>query len=161
LAVARGLTVYATGGSERGREMLLKEGAHHVFDHHSADYPQQILEATGGKGVDLILEMLANQNLAKDLSMLARHGRVVVIGSRGKIEIDPRETMGRDADIRGMTLWNVTEAQLHAIHSALYAGLENQTLRPIIQAEIPLAEAPRAHELVMEGNSHGKIVLIT
>ena len=115
---------------------------------------------TGGRGVDVVLEMLANVNLAKDLTILAPRGRVIVIGSRGGIEILPRETMRRDADIRGMTLMNATQDELASIHAALTAGLRNGTLRPIIQAELPLAEAPRAHALVMEGNSHGKIVLV-
>jgi NADPH2:quinone reductase len=117
-------------------------------------------DVTQGRGVDLILEMLANVNLAKDLTLLAKYGRVVVVGSRGKIEIDPRDTMSRDADIRGMTLMNATPAELAATHAAIRAGLENGTLRPIIEERLPLAEAAKALAEVLEGNSHGKIVLV-
>jgi NADPH2:quinone reductase len=160
LARARGLTVLGTGGSEEGRQEVLRQGAHQVFDHHDAGYLDRVREATGGRGVDIVVEMLANQNLGRDLGVLARGGRVVVVGSRGPVEIDPRDTMGRDADIRGMTLFNASEAELREIHSALLAGLENGTLRPVIAEEIPLAEAPRAHERVMESAHHGKVVLV-
>ena len=102
LARAAGLTVFATGGTEQGRLAVLENGAHHVFDHRALGYTAEVMEATGGRGVDIILEMLANVNLAKDLTLLARHGRVAIIGSRGKIEIDPRDAMAREADIRGM-----------------------------------------------------------
>jgi NADPH2:quinone reductase len=110
--------------------------------------------------VDVILEMLANVNLAKDLTLLAMHGRVVVIGSRGTVEINPRETMRRDASILGFTLLNASQAELGSIHAALVAGLENGTLRPVVGRELPLAEAPRAHQTVMEAGAYAKIVLI-
>jgi NADPH2:quinone reductase len=103
--------------------------------------------------------MLANVNLDKDLSMLAKFGRVVVVGSRGRVEIDPRQTMARDADIRGMTLMNVTDAELYGIHRALGAALESGILRPVIDSELPLAEAARAHREILEGGSRGKIIL--
>ncbi|HEX8912487.1 MAG TPA: NADPH:quinone reductase [Humisphaera sp.] len=158
---ALGLTVLGTGGTDRGREMILKEGAHHALDHHDPAYLQKVLDLTGGKGVDIVLEMLANVNLAKDLTVLAKDGRVVVIGNRGEVQINPRETMKRDADIRGMTLMNATEQELVGIHAALVAGLENRTLRPIVGQELPLAEAAKAHELVMQpSGAFGKLVMV-
>lgn len=160
IARAAGLTVIGTGGSEQGRNEVKEQGAHHVLDHHAADYLDQLVKITGGRGVDLILEMLANVNLGKDLNVLAPHGRVVVIGSRGPVEIDPRATMGRDASILGMSLNNATPQELKSIHAALVAGLENGTLRPIVGQEMPLADAPRAHKAIMEPGAHGKIVLI-
>jgi NADPH2:quinone reductase len=160
LARAAGLQVIGTGGSPEGRELIKREGAHHALDHFGTYYLQEIMQLTEGRGVDLILEMLANVNLAKDLSVLAKRGRVVVVGSRGKIEIDPRETMSRDADIRGMTLFNTSDQDRHSIHSALVAALESRTLHPVIDQELPLADAAKAHQEVMEGNSRGKIVLI-
>jgi NADPH2:quinone reductase len=108
----------------------------------------------------VILEMLANVNLDKDLKTLAMRGRVVVIGSRGRVEIDPRDAMTRDASILSMLLFNATPEESFIIHSALHAGLEDGTLRPVIGKEIPLAEAARAHREVMEPNAYGKIVLI-
>jgi NADPH2:quinone reductase len=160
IAKAYGFMVVGTGGTEEGRELIKNLGAHHALDHHAPDYLQQGVRLIGGEGFDVILEMLANVNLDKDLSVLAKGGRVAVIGSRGRIEIDPRQTMGRDAAILGVYLLNATEKELQSIHAALRAGLENGTLNPIIGQEIPLAEAPRAHEAIMEPGAHGKIVLI-
>lgn len=160
LARARGLRVLGTAGTERGRELVRKQGAHDVFDHGAPDYLAQILDATPGRGVDVVLEMLANVNLGNDLTILAPRGRVVVIGNRGRVEIDARDTMSRDADIRGMVLPNTPPAELASIHAALVAGLENGTLRPVIGQELPLAEAPQAHRKVMEPGAFGKIVLV-
>jgi NADPH2:quinone reductase len=160
LARAAGLRVIATGGTEKGRINVAEQGAHHALDHHAPDYLDSVLALTGGKGVNVVLEMLANVNLAKDLGILAKYGRVVVIGSRGPIEIDPRATMGRDSSILGMTLMNVNDQDRATIHAALIAGLENGTLKPIVGKEMPLAEAARAHEVVMQPGAFGKIVLI-
>src|SRR5262249_8015988 len=147
-------------GSEQGRKLAREQGAHEVFDHRAADHFEQVMKATGGRGVDVIVELLANVNLGKDLTILAKGGRVVVIGSRGRVEIDPRDKMQRDADVRGMMLPNTPPTELASIHAALVAGLENGTLRPVIGKEFPLAEAAQAHHAVMESGALGKIVLI-
>jgi NADPH2:quinone reductase len=160
LARAWGMTVIATAGSEKGRELVKREGAHHVLDHTLAGYLDEAVKLTGGRGVDVILEMLANVNLGKDLTVLAKRGRVVVIGSRGPVEINPRDAMARQGTIVGMALLNASEKELEAAHAALRAGLESGALRPIVRVELPLAEAPRAHKLVMEPGACGKIVLI-
>jgi NADPH2:quinone reductase len=160
LGRAHGCTVIGTGGSDEGRQLLLREGAHHALDHTAPDYLDQLMTLTAGRGVDLILEMLANVNLDRDLTVLAKYGRVVVVGNRGRIEIDPRQTMARDADIRGMTLMNVTDPELLDIHRALGAALEARVLRPIIDHRLPLADAVRAHHEILEGNSRGKIILV-
>jgi NADPH:quinone reductase len=159
-ARAAGLTVIGTGGTDKGRALVAEQGAHHVLDHRAGDYEKQILSATGGRGVDLITEMLANVNLAKDLTMLATGGRVVVIGNRGTIEINPREAMAREAAILGLTLWAATDPDLAEIHAAIGAGLENGSLRPIVGKELPLDQASQAHQLVMEPGAFGKIVLV-
>ncbi len=160
LARAAGLRVIGTAGSDRGRELVAAQGAHHVLDHRAPDYLNQLSSLTGGRGVNLIVEMLANVNLAKDLTVLAQNGRVVVVGNRGTIEINPREIMGREASVLGLVLLNASASELSSIHSALGAGLENGTLRPVIGQRIPLAEAPRAHDAVMRPGAYGKIVLI-
>lgn len=160
LARAAGLRVIGTAGTERGTQLVLSEGAHECLDHRAPDHFEKALALTGGKGFELIIEMLANVNLAKDLTILARFGRAVVVGNRGTIEINPRETMGRDATILGMSLANASPDELSGIHATLYAGFENKTLRPVINKELPLAEAPRAHADVLSAGAYGKIVLI-
>jgi NADPH2:quinone reductase len=160
LARAAGFKVFGTASSDDGLELVRAEGAHQAFNHRDVDMPAQLAAANHGHGVNLILEMLANVNLQKDLTMLAQGGRVVVIGSRGPIEINPRDTMARDADIRGMMLGHASPAELGAIHAALAAGLESGTLRPVVGQEFPLAEAAQAHRAVMESQARGKIVLL-
>ncbi len=160
LGRAAGLTVIGTAGTPRGRELAASQGARHALDHGAAGYLERLLELTDGRGVDVIVEMLANVNLAKDLTVLARGGRVVVVGSRGTIEINPRDAMGRDAAILGMTLFNATPGDLASVHAALAAGFENGTLNPIVGREMPLAEAALAHQAVLEPGAHGKIVLV-
>ena len=132
-----------------------------MVDHRAKGYQEEILRLTGGKGADVILEMLANVNLGSDLKLLAPGGRVVVIGSRGEVTVNPRDLMGRDGAIFAMLLWNISEADAVSTHAALAAGLENGTLRPIVGLELPLAEAPQAHRKVMEPGAFGKIVLLT
>ena len=159
IAHTMGLTILGTGGTDAGRKLVTEQGAHRVFDHRDPTYLEQILKATEGRGVDIILEMLSNVNLANDLPLLAKFGRVIVIGSRGKVEITPRELMKRDADIRAMTLFNASDAELASIHAGLQAGLENGTLRPIVGREMSLADAAKAHVAVLEPGAYGKIVL--
>ncbi len=161
LARAAGMTVIGTAGSEPGLALVKKEGAHHVLNHASDGYLDELMKLTDGRGVDVIVELLANKNLAKDLTVLAKKGRVAVIGSRGTIEINPRDAMAREADVRGVTLMAASEQEYKAMHAALVAGLENGTLRPVIGQRIPLAEAPRAHvEIMKPSGAHGKIVLL-
>src|SRR5262245_51945169 len=138
LARAHGMTIIGTGGTDKGRSLVAEQGAHHVFDHKAADYTEKVVAATNGRGVDVITEMLANVNLPKDFAMLAPFGRIVVIGNRGTIEINPRDFMGKDGTVLGMTLFSATDQDLHLIHSALGGGLENGALRPVIGRELPL-----------------------
>jgi NADPH2:quinone reductase len=160
LARARGLIVIGTGGTGRGISLVREHGAALVVNHKEPSYLDDVLRATNGRGVDVILEMVANINLDKDLSVLAPRGRVVVIGNRGRVEIDPRQAMGRDAAILGMTLFNASPAELVSIHAALVAGLANGSLNPVVGRELPLGEAARAHEALLASGAFGKIVLV-
>ena len=159
MARAHGLRVIGTAGTPGGLTLVREQGAHEVVNHRDAGYLDRVRELTGGTGFDLILEMLANVNLDRDLDLLALRGRVIVVGNRGRIEIDPRKTMAKDAEIRGMTLANASREELAGIHAGLVAGLENGTLKPVIGQELTLEQAPRAHVAVMESGAHGKIVI--
>jgi NADPH:quinone reductase len=160
MARAMGLTVFGTAGTPKGLELVKREGAHQVFDHSKVGYQEEILKATGGRGVDIILEMLANVNLSADLKLLAMNGRVIIVGNRGEITINPRDLMVRRASARGFTLWAITPAEEAEIHAGLIAGLENGALRPIVGKELPLAQAARAHKEILEPGAAGKIVLV-
>ena len=160
VARSRGLQVIGTAGSEKGLALVAREGAAHAFDHGKASHLDEIMRVTGGRGVDVALEMLANVNLGHDLKLLAPRGRVIVIGSRGEVTVNPRDLMSRRASVHAFTLWGLTEAELAEVAAGVVAGLANGTLRPVVGKEIPLAEAPRAHVEQMTGGAHGKIVLI-
>jgi len=158
-AKAAGLRVLATGGSEDGRKMLAGLGADAVFDHGAFGYVEAIRTATDGKGADIILEMLANANLARDLALLADTGRIVVIGSRGSIEINPRDLMLRDADIRGVMLANMPAPELAECHAAIARHLAAGTLNPVVGHTFTLSAAAEAHRTVMASGHAGKVVL--
>ena len=155
----RGLTVIGTYGSGIGEALLREQGVEYRFDHGDAGRFAEIMEVTGGRGVDIVIEMLANVNLPADLEILAMRGRVVVVGSRGDVSITPRAAMRKDGDIRGMVLPNASPEEFAEIHAATGAALECGGIRPVIRSVHPLADAHRAHVMVMEPGSHGKIVL--
>jgi NADPH:quinone reductase len=160
IARAMGMTVFGTAGSDKGLDLVKREGAHQAFNHAKSGYLDEITKASGGAGVHVILEMLANVNLGHDLKLLAQNGRAVVIGSRGDVTITPRDLMMRRASVLAFTLWAATPSESTEIYAALEAGLENSTLRPVVGKQIPLAEAARAHKEVMEPGASGKIVLV-
>ena len=160
LARAAGLTVIGTAGTAEGRRLAAEQGAHHVLNHTREGYLEEALRITENRGVDVICELLANVNLDRDLEILATGGRVVVIGSRGTVTIDPRRAMMREADILGMTVFGATEKEFKAIHAVLGAGLANGTIKPVVSRELPLADAAKAHHDIMEKKAYGKIVLI-
>ncbi len=157
-AAAAGLTIIGTGGTERGRQLAREQGAAHVFDHKAPDYLDHLMKLTGGLGVDLIIEMLANVNLGRDLTVLGQGGCIVVVGSRGEVQINPRLLMRAQGSILGMT--GGTPGEYAQAHAAIGAGLRAGTLRPVVGRELPLAEAARAHREVIEGPAYGKIVLV-
>jgi NADPH:quinone reductase len=166
-----GLKVIGTAGSEEGKRLVKEQGADYVLDHtlseppavaggSSINYLEEIKQITGGKGVDIILEMLANVNLQKDFEILAMFGRVAVIGNRGSLEFNPRAVMGKDAAIYGMSLFNAPDEAMQEIHRAIFEGLDKGFLNPIVGKTFPLAAAAAAHHAVIEEKAFGKTILI-
>ena len=160
LARAAGLTVIGTAGTDEGLAVVRAQGAHHAVNHRLPSHLDEITALCGGRGPDLILEMLANVNLDHDLSIVAPGGRIVVIGNRGRVEIDPRKIMTKDAAVYGLALWGIPADDVRRAHQAIIAGLESGALNPVVGTELPLADAARAHALVMAPGARGKIVLI-
>jgi NADPH2:quinone reductase len=110
--------------------------------------------------VNGLLEMLANVNLGSDLPIMAVHGRVVVIGSRGTVEIDPRHTMAKEVAILGELMFHATDEERAEAYSAIEKGLQDGSLNPVVAEKIPLADAAKAHHAIMESDHHGKIILV-
>jgi NADPH2:quinone reductase len=160
MAAAAGLRVFGTAGTERGQTLAKEQGAQETFDHTAPDYQKQITEKTGGKGLDLIIEMLANVNLVRDLDMIAMRGRVIIVGNRGALEINPRSMMSKDVTVKGFSNWNATPKELAVAHAAVIAGIERCGYTPEVGKEIPLADAAGAHVAVMKPGAYGKIVLV-
>ena len=159
-AVAAGATVIGTAGTDEGLAVVRAQGAAHAFNHKNAGYLDEVTKATGGRGPDVILEMLANVNLDHDLTVVAPGGRIVVIGNRGRVEIDPRKIMTKDVQVFGMALWGIPADEIRRAHEAIIAGLESGALNPVVGTELPLKDAARAHQQVMAPGARGKIVLI-
>jgi NADPH2:quinone reductase len=130
IAHAHGIRVFGTGGTDDGLKAVRESGADETF------------------------------NLDKDLGLLAQRGRIVVIGNRGRVEIDARQAMGKDAMIIGMTLFNISDPDMASINSYMMTGLANGTLKPVVGKEFPLADAAKAQDAVMASGARGKIVLI-
>lgn len=152
-----GLTVIGTASSDDGKKLVKEQGADFVFDHSEENYLNEINEATGG--VDVILEMLANENLAKDFEVLKMFGRITVIGNRGSLDFNPRLIMGKDAGLFGMSLFNSPEDAMNEIYEAIYKGLREGFLNPIVGKTFDLKDADKAHHAVIEEKAFGKIVL--
>lgn len=163
------LTVFGTAGSKERCELLLKCGAHYAFCHNEENYMEEIrnkaLEISDQKsnGVDIIIEMLANKNLGNDLKVLNYGGRVVVIGNRGTVEINPRDTMGREACIMGVALAKSSTEDLDKTTEALNKGISQCFIMPVLGQMFKLKNANLAHEEVIShsAGTQGKIVLIT
>jgi NADPH2:quinone reductase len=160
IARAHGLRVIGTAGTEQGLRAIREDGAHVALNHHTAGYLDSLNQAGGAGAPDVVVEMLANVNLDRDLDVIAPRGRIVIVGNRGRGEIDARKAMGKDATISGVMLFNATPAELNEAQAGLIAGLENGSLKPRIGQRLPLADAAQAHEAVMSPGAMGKIVLI-
>lgn len=161
LAMAAGLKVCGSAGSIAGEQFLESQGVKYTCNHNTPDYMSDALGMTCGLGFDILLEMLANENLAQDPDVMARFGRIVVIGNRGTTEINPRAWMARDLTIYAMTIMNATPADLEAVYTEIAAGLRRGVIKPVVGQTFALQDAPAAHDAVMRGGAKGKIVLVS
>lgn len=160
LSRALGLKVLGTAGTPEGMKMVLNNGAHVAFNHREEGYTDKIMEATEGRGVDVVVEMLSNVNLNKDLQMLAYGGRVIIVGSRGPIEINPRDTMAKESSIIGVVLYFATPEETRECAALLFAGMEAGWLNPVVGPKYPLEKAAEAHRDIIESpGAFGKMVL--
>ncbi|XP_057356315.1 quinone oxidoreductase isoform X3 [Manis pentadactyla] len=115
----------------------------------------------GEKGMDVIVEMLANVNLSNDLNLLSYGGRVIVVGSRGHIEINPRDTIAKESSIIGVALYSSTKEEFQQFAAALQAGMEIGWMRPVIGSQYPLEKVAQAHEnIIHSSGATGKMILV-
>jgi NADPH2:quinone reductase len=155
-----GLTVIGSASSEDGRKLVADQGADSVVDHTDPEHLGKVLELTDGKGVDIIIEMLANVNLENDFHALAMFGRISIVGNRGSIHFTPRLAMTKDATLYGMSLFNAPAEAMQEIHAAIYEGLSKGYLKPPVSKRYSLADSAAAHHEIIESKALGKIVLV-
>ncbi|MBC5767167.1 NAD(P)H-quinone oxidoreductase [Ramlibacter albus] len=165
MAKAMGAKVIATAGSDDKCKACLELGADHAINYKTQDFAEKAKEFTGGKGVDVILDMVAGSYVAREVECVAEDGRIVIIAVQGgtKSEFNAGLVLRRRITITGSTLRPRPIAFKAAIADSLKAKvwplIENGKIKPIIHSTFPAAEAAKAHAL-MESNQHvGKIVL--
>lgn len=158
-----GLSVIGTAGTDDGLKAVKDLGATHAFNHRAGSVKDDVLAATGGAGVDVIVEMLSNENLGADLEMLARGGTVAIVGCRGEATVNPRLLMGKEAAAMGVMLGGASARDWKEIFAALSAAMDSGAVAPVVGAKFAgLAGAADAHVEVMARASGlpGKVVLV-
>jgi NADPH:quinone reductase-like Zn-dependent oxidoreductase len=167
LAKARGARVFATAGTPDKCAACERLGAERCVDYRNADFVAVIRDLTGGRGVDVVLDMVGGDYFARNIEVLAVEGRLVEIatlhGVKGELNI--QAMMSRRLTITGSTLRPRPIADKAAIASDLrqhvWPLLESGALKPIVHATFPLRDAAEAHRL-MESSAHiGKLLLTT
>ncbi len=167
LARARGATVLATAGSDSKVEACRALGAAHAFNYRTTDFVTAVKDATGGEGVDVVLDIIGGDYLQRNLDCLRLNGRLVQIGliAAAKSTIDLRPVLQRRLTITGSTLRPRSVAEKGAIARALerevWPLLERGDVKPIVHRELPLAAAADAHRELEAGHVIGKLVLVT
>jgi putative PIG3 family NAD(P)H quinone oxidoreductase len=167
LAAARGARVFATAGSDEKCRACEELGAARAINYRTEDFVQAVTELTGGRGVDLILDIVGGDYFNRNLSALAVDGRLVQIGLMGgeSVSLDLRRILGRRLTVTGSTLRPRSIAEkgqiARALRQEVWPLLEQGRVKPIVYRTFPLTEAAGAHRL-MESSEHvGKIVLVS
>ncbi len=165
MAKAAGAIVIATAGSDEKCAACVNLGADHAINYKSHDFEGEVKRITNGRGVDVILDMVAGAYVARELKCLAEDGRLVIIAVQGGVEaaMDAGMVLRRRLTITGSTLRPRTVAFKTAIAQSLQAKvwpwIEAGHVKPVIHQVFPAAQAAQAHTL-MESNQHiGKLVL--
>ncbi|MBT2659004.1 NADPH:quinone reductase [Bacillus sp. ISL-18] len=159
MAKSHGAKVIGTASRDVGKKMVQQAGADFVINHVTEATIEEVLALTGGNGPDVIIEFLANKNLETDLKLIAPFGKIVIIGNRGSIEINPRLAMQKECDILATALWNAPkneyEQSIHGVIGMLTSG----ALRPMIGTTLSLQQAAQGFEQLEKGIGNGKLVL--
>jgi NADPH2:quinone reductase len=162
---AMGHRVFATAGSAEKCTACEALGAERAINYKTEDFVEVVKAATGGRGVDVILDMVAGDYLPREISVLADDGRIVIIAFLGGIKstIDVGQVLRRRLTITGSTLRprpvDFKAAIANALRANFWPLLASGSIKPVIHATFPLAEAAKAHTLMESGQHIGKIVL--
>ncbi|GFW73124.1 quinone oxidoreductase [Trichonephila clavipes] len=155
-----GLKVIGTAGTEEGMAMVKNTGADFVLNHKEKKYLEKLAEITDNVGVNIVVEMLANVNLNKDLDVLAPRGRLTIIGSRGMCQVDPRKMMVPEVNVIGVALLSSTKEEWKETSEFIVKGIEDGWVKPIIDKKYPLEKACDAHtDIIHSSGAKGKLIL--
>lgn len=160
MAKAIGAVVIGTSSTEEGRQTILDLGADFALDHITEENKEELLTITDGEGPNVIVEMLANANLETDMQIIRRHGRIIIVGSRDTIEVNPRNLMTNEAIVTGMTTTRPTEEEMKEMQHGVIALLKIGVIDPLIGNEFTLDEPVEAHKALMETSGNGRTVFI-
>jgi len=158
IARALGAIVVGTAGTKDGMDVVTRCGAHHVFNHNHKSYEKKMVDHIGC--FDVIIEHLANINLGHDVQMLKPQARVMVVGCRGGVNINPRHLMMPEASICGVALGTTSPAEWAEMGAAIVAGIESGWVNPVINKEYAMEEAQQVHyDIIHSKGAKGKLVL--
>ena len=165
IAKAMGAVVMVTAGSDDKCAACTALGADHAINYKTADFAEEVKRITGGKGVNVILDMVAGSYVAREIECLAEDGRLVIIAVQGgiKAEINAGLVLRRRLTVTGSTLRprsiEFKQSIAQALKDKVWPFLASKSIKPVIHSTFAAADASKAHTL-MESNQHvGKIVL--
>lgn len=165
MAAAMGNRVFATAGSDEKCAACVKLGAEKAINYRTQDFVAEVMAATGGKGVDVVLDMVGGDYVPRELKCLAEEGRLAFIAVLGgwRTELDISAVMGKRLTLTGSTLRPRTVAFKGAIarnlREKIWPLIEAGKIKPVIYKTFPLAEAREAHRLMETSQHIGKLVL--
>lgn len=169
LGVALGMTVAVTAGSAAGLQRCRELGAQVLINYHDDDFGQAIKEATGGRGADVILDVIGAKYLSRNVSALATDGRLAIIGMQGgtRAELDIGALLTKRATVLGTTLRRRpvdgpgSKADVVVgVRREVWPLIENGSIRPVVGARVPISEAAQAHAMLDSGEAPGGKVLL-
>jgi len=159
IARANGLTVVGTAGTKEGMNVVSSCGAHHVYNHNHKNYDKKMVEHLG-TGFDIIIEHLANINLSRDLQMAKDNARVMVVGCRGSVNINPRQMMMSEATLQGVSLSSSSPQDWKKMGAAIVAGIESGWVNPVVNRVYGLEEVQQVHyDIIHSKGAKGKLVI--
>lgn len=159
IAKSVGAIVIGTSSTEKGRKSILELGADFAIPHVTEENKDKIMQLTDQKGPDIIIEFLADVNLEIDSKIIAKYGRIVIIGSRGTIEFTPRNLMTNDAIITGMAFTYPEPQDMNEMHYGITALVQSGFLKPVVGKKFTLEETKEAHEHLMGSSGDGRTIL--
>lgn len=154
-----GLFVVGTASTPEGMAQIMAQGADAALNHGEPGYQGEAMALTEHEGYDLILEMAAHINLDADLDLVARRGRIMVIGNRGTLTLNPRKAMAKESSVQGVMLFAMTPGERAEFAAALAAAARLGALKPVIGERFSLERAADAHERIMGESAAGQLIL--